>query len=307
VSTQRPAEGGGSTPAAGSTPRERNAAAAKAMRRREKRMSGARPERAAGTRTGERPARSRPDRERPAREPVRRERMRREPERELSTHRRVLIRRWVALSVVLAVLVLGAAVWWTPLLGVRSVAVTGTERLTPDQVRTAAHIADGTPMLRLDASAIAANVHLLARVGTVSVSREWPSTVRITITERDPVGFLVLSDGVHLIDRTGLDYAVIPKVPAGLPKIDLTTASAADPRTRAVVGVLAALPPQLRSLVIAVAAKTPGSVTLAIAKGRTVRWGNASDSARKAAVLAALLTRPGKVYDVSSPELPTVS
>ena len=44
-----------------------------------------------------------------------------------------------------------------------------------------------------------------------------------------------------------------------------------------------------------------------LANGKTVRWGNADDSARKAAVLAALMTRPGKVYDVSSPDLPTVS
>jgi cell division protein FtsQ len=38
-----------------------------------------------------------------------------------------------------------------------------------------------------------------------------------------------------------------------------------------------------------------------------VKWGNSADSERKAMVLAALLTRPGKTYDVSAPDLPTVS
>jgi cell division protein FtsQ len=38
-----------------------------------------------------------------------------------------------------------------------------------------------------------------------------------------------------------------------------------------------------------------------------VRWGADADDARKAAVLAPLLTRPGSTYDVSTPDLPVVS
>jgi cell division protein FtsQ len=141
----------------------------------------------------------------------------------------------------------------------------------------------------------------------VDVSREWPSTVRITITERDPVGVLTRADGLHLVDSTGLDYATVAVAPAGLPKIQLPAATPTDQRTQAVVRVMSALPGQLRAEVIAIGAATPGSVQLALANGKTVRWGSADDSARKAAVLAALMTRPGRVYDVSSPDLPTVS
>jgi cell division protein FtsQ len=60
-------------------------------------------------------------------------------------------------------------------------------------------------------------------------------------------------------------------------------------------------------LVLTVTARTPGSVTLGLTGGHTIRWGSADDSARKAAVLAALMTQPGRVYDVSSPDLPTIS
>jgi cell division protein FtsQ len=59
--------------------------------------------------------------------------------------------------------------------------------------------------------------------------------------------------------------------------------------------------------VASVTAKTPGSVQLALADGRTIKWGGAENSQRKAAVLAPLLTRPGKTYDVATPEFPTVS
>jgi cell division protein FtsQ len=219
----------------------------------------------------------------------------------------VLVRRWGALAVALGLVGLVVVLLWTPVLGVRSVDVVGVRDLTGAQVRTAADVRAGTPMLRLDTLGITARVGRLPRVAFVDVSREWPSTVRITVTERDPVGVLTASDGTHLIDSTGFDYATVATPPAGLPKILLPAAAPADPRTQAVVRVLAALPTQLRAQLTAISAATPGSVTLALADGKTIRWGDADDSARKAAVLAALMTRPGKIYDVSSPELPTIS
>lgn len=255
-----------------------------------------------------RPGRTRPDRStRPARGVREPDRPRPARTEAVPTRRRVLVRRWVALSVVLGLVLLAAAVWWTPLLGVRSVDVTGARQLTAEQVRVAAAVPEGTPMLRLDLRSIQQRVRLLARVATVEVLREWPSTVRIEITERSPVGYIAESDGTHLVDATGMDYATVTTPPRGLPKIELTTVAPADQRTQAVVGVLRALPAQLRSLVVTVSARTPGSVTLGLTHGRTIRWGSADDSARKAEVLAPLMTRPGKVYDVSSPELPTVS
>jgi cell division protein FtsQ len=48
------------------------------------------------------------------------------------------------------------------------------------------------------------------------------------------------------------------------------------------------------------------SVTLTLTDGRTVVWGTTDRTDEKAEKLAALLTQPGKVYDVSSPDLPTV-
>jgi cell division protein FtsQ len=209
--------------------------------------------------------------------------------------------------VVLGVLGVVVTALWTPVLGVRAVDVAGVRGLTVAQVEKAADIRDGTPMFRLDTVGIITRVARLPRVAWVDVSRQWPSTVRITVTERDPVGVLTRADGVHLVDSTGLDYATVAVAPAGLPQLQLPAAAPTDPRTQAVVRVMSALPGQLRAEVSAISAATPGSVQLALANGKTVRWGSADDSARKAAVLAALMTRPGRVYDVSSPDLPTVS
>ncbi|CNV87905.1 cell division protein FtsQ [Mycobacterium tuberculosis] len=48
------------------------------------------------------------------------------------------------------------------------------------------------------------------------------------------------------------------------------------------------------------------SITLTLADGRVVIWGTTDRCEEKAEKLAALLTQPGRTYDVSSPDLPTV-
>ena len=55
-----------------------------------------------------------------------------------------------------------------------------------------------------------------------------------------------------------------------------------------------------------IAAPSIASITLTLADGRTVIWGINERTEEKAEKLAALLTRPGRAYDVSSPDLPTV-
>jgi len=57
--------------------------------------------------------------------------------------------------------------------------------------------------------------------------------------------------------------------------------------------------------VASVAARTRDDVVVTLADGTTVQWGDASQSDRKAAVLAALLKVKAGSYDVSAPDLPT--
>jgi cell division protein FtsQ len=71
--------------------------------------------------------------------------------------------------------------------------------------------------------------------------------------------------------------------------------------TRAAMQVLAALPAPLRARVASVAAPAPDAVTLHLRGGRTVVWGSAANSARKALVAAVLLRRAGRTVDVSAP------
>ncbi|WP_433263724.1 cell division protein FtsQ/DivIB [Actinosynnema sp. CS-041913] len=236
-------------------------------------------------------------RRRPA--PVRR---RRPAGRGGPSRRTVLRRRAIAVLVLLVVTGVVGAVWFTPLLGVREVEVQGVVELTADEVRQAAEIEEGTPLVRLDVDGIVERVRKLSRVAAVRVERSVPGTVRLTVDERTPVAVVDLADGAHLVDATGKDYAVLAQPPEGLP--ELTAEPAGLP---AAVAVLTGLPEELRREVLTVSATTGADVKLALTAGREIRWGSAVDTPRKAAVAQVLMTREGTVFDVSSPELPTVS
>ncbi|GAA0634083.1 hypothetical protein GCM10010174_64430 [Kutzneria viridogrisea] len=223
------------------------------------------------------------------------------------TRAQTIRRRIVALGVVLGLVGLAYGLFFTGLLGVRSVEVEGTKDLSKQQVLEVAAVSTGSPMLTVDLAAIRDRVAALPRVAAVGVSRAWPATLRIAVTERTPVGVVKAPGAVHLVDGTGRDYAVLPAAPPGVPDLQLTKPSPDDPLTKAVVQVLAAVPEKIRAEVLSVSAKTPNAVVLALSAGRQIRWGSAENSPRKAAVLTALITQPGKVYDVSSPQLPTIS
>ncbi|WP_191244145.1 cell division protein FtsQ/DivIB [Amycolatopsis deserti] len=223
------------------------------------------------------------------------------------SRRRALRRRWVAVLSVLTVLGLGYVVLFTSLLGVRSVEVHGAHSVPGDQILAAAAVPDLKPMLLLDTDEIAARVTAIPGVATVDVSRSWPSTVDITVTERTPIGFVAGRDGFHLVDSGGLDYKTVQNKPERLPELQVAAVSPEDPVTRSVVAVLATVPEPLKGQVAVVRAKTPGGVEFTLTTGKTVRWGDAANAERKARVLSVLLTREGQIYDVASPELPTVS
>lgn len=184
----------------------------------------------------------------------------------------------------------------------RNTALDDTDGLVTATPRLALAVvtADCVPVLMADARAgIAAAVH------SARVQRQYPSALRITIVERVPVVVKDFSDGPHLFDRDGVDFATDPPPPA-LPYFDVDNPGPSDPTTKAALQVLTALHPEVASQVGRIAAPSVASITLTLADGRVVIWGTTDRCEEKAEKLAALLTQPGRTYDVSSPDLPTV-
>lgn len=210
-----------------------------------------------------------------------------------------------------AILALIGAVGWvllgSSLFDARSVQVIGTRTLPASQVQAVAAVPLGASLLWLDTDEIEARVAAIPRVAAVQVSHSLLGAVRIAVTERTPIAVRFAPDGVHLVDVTGTDYATVPEAPAGLPELRVATVEPKDAATMAAVTVLNSLPDSLRVQVLVVGAKSPTDVVLHLTDDREVRWGGVEAGARKAAVLGPLLTQPGEVYDVSSPDLPTIT
>lgn len=208
---------------------------------------------------------------------------------------------------VVGLIALGLVAWFTPMLSVRTVEVDGLAAVPEEQVRQALQVPDGLSILRLDTDAMAEQVARLPKVRSVRVQRVFPSTVRVTVAERSPVLYFDSPEGAHLLDCDSVEFAIEPPGP-GVPKLVTEHPGGTDPVTKAAVAVMAAIPIPLRDQVGvgAVVARSVSDIALELRDGRTVLWGGTVDSSRKAAVVGPLLSQPGKVFDVSSPNLVTV-
>lgn len=221
-----------------------------------------------------------------------------------STIRGLKLLLWTALASVVAV-ALGLVLYFTPLMSARTVAVNGAAAVPQEQVLAAAAVAPGTPLLQINTDAVAERVATIRRVATARVQREYPSTLQITVVERVPVVVKDYPDGPHLFDRDGVDFATEPPPPT-LPYLDADNPGPTDPATKAALEVMLALPPDVVAQVGRIAAPSVASIALTLTDGRVVVWGTNDRTDEKALKLAALLTQPGRTYDVSSPDLPTV-
>jgi cell division protein FtsQ len=215
-------------------------------------------------------------------------------------HRRLIL--GAGAVVVAAVLTWLAA--FSSVLGVRTVEVHGTSALTAAQVRRAAAIASGTPLLRLNTTAVRHRVRSLPEVASVRVSTSFPSTVVISITERVAVGFVQVGSGFGLVDRTGGRFRTVSTQPARLPLFVVPAGPAGRTTSGAVATVAADLPASVRAKVASIQALDPNAITVLLTDQRVVRWGSADRSADKARILPALLSQPGTQIDLTDPDQP---
>jgi len=192
------------------------------------------------------------------------------------------------------------------LLGVRDVRVDGTSLVTPDEVRTAAAVRPGTPLARVDLAAVEARVGALAPVEKATVTRDWPGGLTVVVVERSPEAVVPHGKRFLVVDRFGVVFQELARRPAHLPVVRIADPRADPAATRGAVEVIAALSPTLRRQLVEVEVPGPAQITLKLAEGRTVVWGDATRNADKSIATTALLKRDGKTIDVSDPEVVTI-
>ncbi len=168
----------------------------------------------------------------------------------------------------------------------------------------------GTPLPRLDTVALRDAILEVPGVRSAKVMRNWPHGLTITLVSREPVAAIPdPAGGFVLRDADGVQVGRATTPPKGLPVVTIPAAATDTRRTlAAVLGVLDALPADLRSQVAAVQAASQDTVGMDLRDGAHVVWGSADQTALKIAVLKALRAAPtsahAKVFDVSAPMLP---
>jgi cell division protein FtsQ len=233
----------------------------------------------------------------------------------LPSRRRERVRRRSGrpLRVALAVLVAVAVCWALlagPLLGVRTIQVDGLTTLPADQVREAAGIDDGTPLLRVDVDAAEARVARLPQVASVEVTRGWPHSVVITVDERVAVAIVGQPGRRSLVDADGVLFDTVSgQGPDGVIPLDVAAPGPGDPATMAGLAAVDALTAEVRDQVAVAAAPSAEEVSLTLADGTVVLWGGPEQSKAKATALAGLLDQlasgglePAATIDVTSPD-----
>lgn len=232
-------------------------------------------------------------------------------------------RRLAVLLLVLVVLLAGAAAWLlygSSWLRVRQVAVSGTRVLGPDEIRHAAGVRIGSPMISVDTGAIEERLRRsVPRVATVEVSRSWPHGIGLKVTERDPVLLVEKSGKLTEVDAEGVRFATAGRVPEGLPRLELAASRApsssrfgTDRLIRAAAHVVSGLPAVLGGdarTVRVVKVRSYDSIVLELTGERTVTWGSSEDGPAKGRALTALMKAAPKArhFDVSAPTAPAAS
>ncbi|WEO79042.1 FtsQ-type POTRA domain-containing protein [Cryobacterium sp. SO2] len=213
---------------------------------------------------------------------------------------------WIAAGATVAVLVAFVLVGvYSPLMALRTIEVTGTERIPADDITAALDGQLGTPLPLVDLAEVKRELSEFSLIRSYVTESRPPDTLVVRIVEREPVGAVASAAGFDLVDAAGVVITSGADRPADYPVIDAAN-GASGAGFQAAVAVIAALPEGIRGQLDTVTAATKDDVTLTLGGGARVVWGNSERAEYKAIVLAALLvSHPvGSVteYDVSSPD-----
>lgn len=216
-------------------------------------------------------------------------------------------RAWLVGGAIATVVVaVGVLVWlflFSSAFTARETIVEGHRILTADDYREAAAVPYGRPLARVDLGAVEQRIRSLPEVRDVTVERDFPDAVRVTVTERMAVFQLRVGDSYSWVDEGGVVFrGGEPLAP------DMPVAEVDDPDERMLrdIGVVVEhLPENVLDEVELLEAGSVDMIEVELAGERRVVWGSADESQLKSEVLAALLGVDAEVYDVSAPNHPT--
>ncbi|MBP6043283.1 MAG: FtsQ-type POTRA domain-containing protein [Rhodoluna sp.] len=216
-----------------------------------------------------------------------------------------------ALGSLVALILLVLATIFTPLLAVENIKITGLQKIDEKKVAAAVKSQIGIPLALVTQQSVADQLSRFTLIESFSLVSELPHTLHIAISERQPICIVDVGGVSYLYDPAGVRLGqagykdTYPRVLIkGEPKSNASYNQAID--------VLLALPAKLLPRISLIDAKSKDDVTMQLRgyAGQKIIWGDASQSALKSKVLAALIANQKQTdrvtFDVSSPTAPVV-
>jgi cell division protein FtsQ len=228
----------------------------------------------------------------------------------------------------------------SPVLGAHHVRVAGIAHTRKEDVVAASHLDRSDALVRVSTGSVARRVEALPWVEKARVSRQWPRTVRISITERKPAAVAPCGEGTCLVDASGRVLARAATAAGDRPDAPPASEAAVDPgdlpvianvdaaglpgttippSARPALAVALALPASLRPIVLAVRGNGPLVEIALKVPGRErnppiIRLGDATRIPDKLTAAATVLASRGtaglagvEIVDVRVPEAPTLT
>lgn len=220
------------------------------------------------------------------------------------------VTRLIRFLVVLAPL--AALVWFiqSPFLSVAEIQVNGANQVDVGSVLATHGVVEGRAMISLDLSAPERVLAANPWVSEVSLSRDWPRTVRVEVVERTPAVNGRFSNGWSLLAADAVILERVDAPRADLPSAEFDGVAARDAtdslEVAGAVEFLSTLPTSLGRGAL-VRRGTDGLE--GIVAGFTVRLGGPFEMSSKAAVTAALIEtelEEGSILTVVAPASPAV-
>lgn len=220
-------------------------------------------------------------------------------------------------TVLTTLVVLGLATWaafWSPLLSVRDVKLTGATHTTAEDVAEAAGLGSDDNLLLLSAGEVVEAARSLPWVADAEVERRLPGTVKVKVVERKPALVVSLGAARWTIDAHGHVLATGQTEP-GLPVVGGVEVGEIKPGVRLDAPVMEevltawrSLPRKLAIDVQAIFAPTLERISFTLADGTQVRYGAAERLDAKNEVLLALrgeLAEEGRLASYIDVRVPT--
>lgn len=238
----------------------------------------------------------------------RRARLRLERKR-FSAASRARRRFWIIAGGTVAALALFVAAGvFTPLMAVRDVRVEGAATVNEADISAALQRFTGVPLALIDDAEVHRALEPFPVIQRYAVERVPPHTLIVRIQERVPVLSVAGDAGVSMYDAAGVLLGTAEAAPAGVPVAGGALSDLDSDAFHSAARSLRDMPDELRAQIVGATATSAQDVTLTLASGVEVLWGDATDTRRKAVVLQTMLTaladQSVSRIDVSSSEAP---